>query len=531
MSDTRQQLHSVSDLYAADEIEVLLLEEIRELEPPPSAYSRPEDIQDFEIAGSRTGGRTSSQSSELESPGIHSTVHSWDSHANYHGHYDRDHNGHGSGSNPAPWPAASQLVLYCDLQGHLRTATGVIRLMLLISSAACLVTLCSSGTAKVSLFMLPLVGRLRLMIFVAVFCLLVTSLLLFLDVSHVIYLFPFNWAKLNAWMFAGMGLSYATGSALLVCSVWEYSGGSSGNGWVPRRTRSQLAVAAGLGLACALLALLLSWLHLRSSTNSKGHGSHSHTPTQFYRPVENSSSSGVTLKERSPKRPPPWVVKNQQQLEKANAHSDSKSGNGNNKYKSGNNKKDHWASAKQHFLPSQEDEEEEENRVSREEKEKDRRRRRRKNGTGSSAGVGGGGSSDNNDYGVSGGEAGCAGLGVPPAKTRCVPKKLPLKTLNNGSQQKQSALAMGETARSKQIGVKMLVNSDFKNYWETDNPSRNELPNNSFRWVNQGVTASEIIDTDGNKIVLPPGWASQWQPTVDDVQPCSSKALDPYPFP
>lgn len=49
MSDNRHQLHSVSDLYAADEIEVLLLEEIRDLEPPPSAYSRPEDIQDFEI--------------------------------------------------------------------------------------------------------------------------------------------------------------------------------------------------------------------------------------------------------------------------------------------------------------------------------------------------------------------------------------------------------------------------------------------------------------------------------------------------
>ena len=48
MSESRH-LRSVSDLYAADEIEVLLLEEIRELDPPPAAYSRPEDIQDFEI--------------------------------------------------------------------------------------------------------------------------------------------------------------------------------------------------------------------------------------------------------------------------------------------------------------------------------------------------------------------------------------------------------------------------------------------------------------------------------------------------
>lgn len=41
----------MSDLYAADEISVLL-EEIRELEP---ASYRPEDLQDFEIAGSTTG--------------------------------------------------------------------------------------------------------------------------------------------------------------------------------------------------------------------------------------------------------------------------------------------------------------------------------------------------------------------------------------------------------------------------------------------------------------------------------------------
>lgn len=50
MSETRHYpIRSVSDLYAAEEIEVLLLEEIRDLEPPPAIYSRPEDIQDFEI--------------------------------------------------------------------------------------------------------------------------------------------------------------------------------------------------------------------------------------------------------------------------------------------------------------------------------------------------------------------------------------------------------------------------------------------------------------------------------------------------
>lgn len=45
------------------------------------------------------------------------------------------------------------------------------------------------------LFMLPLVGRIRLMMFVTLLSVFVTCLLLFLDISHTVYLFPFNWGK------------------------------------------------------------------------------------------------------------------------------------------------------------------------------------------------------------------------------------------------------------------------------------------------------------------------------------------------
>ena len=87
---------------------------------------------DLNAAGSRTGGRISSQSSELDSPGIHSTVHSWDSHANYHGKYGPGDPRHAS-ANAMPWPRTSHLIFYCDIQGHLKTATGLIRLLLLVS--------------------------------------------------------------------------------------------------------------------------------------------------------------------------------------------------------------------------------------------------------------------------------------------------------------------------------------------------------------------------------------------------------------
>lgn len=90
-------------------------------------------------------------------------------------------------------------------------------------------------------------------------------------------------------MFTGIGLSYAASSALLACTVWEYHSG----GWVPRRTRSQLTAAAVVGLFCALLAFILSWIHYRSGSSCKGQDSRSHTPTQLYKPVDNSSSSGV----------------------------------------------------------------------------------------------------------------------------------------------------------------------------------------------------------------------------------------------
>lgn len=64
-----------------------------------------------------------------------------------------------------------------------------------LSSAACLACECSAGTVQVGLFLLPLIGRLRLMVFCALFSLLITCLMLFLDISHIALMFPFNWGK------------------------------------------------------------------------------------------------------------------------------------------------------------------------------------------------------------------------------------------------------------------------------------------------------------------------------------------------
>ncbi|XP_063701813.1 uncharacterized protein LOC134836441 [Culicoides brevitarsis] len=226
------QQSSASDLYGTDEIE-FLLEEIRDLEP---ACCQLDDIQDFDIAGSRAGNLSLSLDSPL------GTCSSWDSHVHY-----RERFAH----NPLPWGVA----LHCDTS-HLKTPTGIVRILLVISSAVCLVSECSAGTVQVGLFLLPLIGRLRLMVFCALFSLLVTCLMLFLDISHIALMFPFNWARVNAWMYLTIGLLFIVGSSLLMHMVFfaeEFM-------WVPRHTKDTLFISAIIGYVCAIEAFVLTIL-------------------------------------------------------------------------------------------------------------------------------------------------------------------------------------------------------------------------------------------------------------------------------
>ncbi|XP_065221148.1 uncharacterized protein LOC135846080 isoform X2 [Planococcus citri] len=268
---SNHHVNSVSDLYISDEISVLL-EEIQSLEP--SSY-RPEDIQDFEIAGSQTGGtggggRAASSIAELETPGDATTVHSWDSHANYKHHI------HGSSPTQSVF---SGVIVYCD-DSYIKSTSGVIRLLLVITSLICLLCLCTSGSVRLSLFLLPFLGRIRFMMFVSIFSFMVTCVLLFLDVTHIIYLFPLNWGKINAVLYVSISVLYLMSSSLVVHQVYAYEESYS---WVPKATRTQLFVTGVIGYLCALEALLLALL----TRCDEGQ----------YRPV-NDDPSSITLQER-----------------------------------------------------------------------------------------------------------------------------------------------------------------------------------------------------------------------------------------
>ena len=123
MQQTQRFIHSVSDLYITDEID-LLLEEIKDFEP---ACYRVEDLQDFDIAGSRAD--ELSLPIELESP--IGTISSWDSHINYRNHMNQ---------TPLAWGVA----LHCNAK-HFKSRTGIVRILLVVSVCG---QLCSTRSLR-----------------------------------------------------------------------------------------------------------------------------------------------------------------------------------------------------------------------------------------------------------------------------------------------------------------------------------------------------------------------------------------------
>ena len=96
------------------------------------------------------------------------------------------------------------------------------------------------------------------MVFCALFSLLITCLMLFLDISHIAFMFPFNWTRVNAILYVCVGLLFLIGSSLLVhlvCFAEAFA-------WVPRHTKDMLFVSACFGYGCAVEAFVLSGIAL-----------------------------------------------------------------------------------------------------------------------------------------------------------------------------------------------------------------------------------------------------------------------------
>ncbi|GBP90281.1 hypothetical protein EVAR_61359_1 [Eumeta japonica] len=221
---------SVSELYSTDEVE-LLLEEIRELEPTNCCA---EDIQDFEIAGSATGGGgAGGTGAGGRSPA--GTEHSWDSHA----HYRR----------APPPPPVALAPIYCRLR-HLLTLNGSLTFLIILwCGGACA---CVWAGVGLRAWRVPLAARVRLLHLAALTSFFLHVLLLTLHVTQLVVLLPFRWRAVSAGAALYSSGMLCVGGALVLHAVLvapEYR-------WAPANVAQPLLAAAGSALAGAALSTL-----------------------------------------------------------------------------------------------------------------------------------------------------------------------------------------------------------------------------------------------------------------------------------
>lgn len=113
-------------------------------------------------------------------------------------------------------------------------------------------------------------------------------------------------------------------------------------------------------------------------------------------------------------------------------------------------------------------------------------------------------------------------------KPRRVPRKLPLQSVEQSRPWPGEHRSNGSThVRNKTL--QMPVNNKAQDYCEImDGSSSMQVTQNGFHWEMECTSSNSMEKTiamDRTAI-----WTGQWHPPPDDVQPCSSKTIDPYSF-
>lgn len=227
----------------------------------------------------------------------------------------------------------------------------------------------------------------------------------------------------------------------------------------------------------------------------------------------------ATLKDgvRSTKQPPPWVAKNSK---KHRTSVDSNNGNNNKP------RKDHWASARDHFLSSNQFDEELENQGTsaaadkdKDQPEPERRRQRRRRDADGSSGTGGNMTASQTKTSFS----------TDESKKKAPPKKLPLQSADKARPRNSKDGAKKTTTRTS------VTRSEIQEYWMQgyEHVQRTDKTTaNIEQWQSAAMKSLEEKKAKDER------WAESWRQQKDqkepaqpdDAKPCSSKTLEPLNF-
>lgn len=78
--------------------------------------------------------------------------------------------------------------------------------------------------------------------------------------------------------------------------------------------------------------------------------------------------------------------------------------------------------------------------------------------------------------------------------------------------------------------LQMPVNNKAQDYCGIDESSSIQVTQNGFHWEMECTSSNSMEKTAEIAMDRTAMWTGQWHPPPDDVQPCSSKTIDPYSF-
>lgn len=111
-----------------------------------------------------------------------------------------------------------------------------------------------------------------------------------------------------------------------------------------------------------------------------------------------------------------------------------------------------------------------------------------------------------------------------------MPRKLPLQSVEQSRPWPGAEHRGSGSIQIRNKTLQMPVNNKAQDYCGIDESSSMQVTQNGFHWEMECTSSNSMEKAAETAMDRTAMWTGQWHPPPDDVQPCSSKTIDPYSF-
>lgn len=159
-----------------------------------------------------------------------------------------------------PAETVSAVIVTFD-DSYLKTLPGIVRMVQVVCSLICLVFLVSSGHNDEDYLLLPVAGRLRLLVFACIVGFLLSILMTALRVTKTIHMLPINWNLFDLIVYSFVSGLFLVSSSLAANAIWVQQNVKGQP--LPQWTSQQLIGSIVFGYVCTLVFAITAGLGFR----------------------------------------------------------------------------------------------------------------------------------------------------------------------------------------------------------------------------------------------------------------------------